>query len=459
MTIEYGSINSQEDPITESDRDMLMGDRPGYGSRSKIESAFNLVNSTVGSGIIGLPFAIYLAGFWTALVLSVIVSAISQLGLYMLVVSGQRSGTYKLATLMEHVIGRPGYHFLNFLVLVQAAGACVSYYILLGDTIPVLLQLYLPDHPNLTQRSLVIGCISVFFVLPLNLSRSLGALAKWSILSVLCLPVIIIALVWRAPTYSKSHESPLDWESPDLFGALGILAFAFSCPHVCFSVYLSLKQQTVKAWNITTTLASIMTWIVSIAFAVVGYLSFGVDVQPNLFLNFPSDDLIVNIARFALGFSMILTIPMAFYPTREAVQKLLGFEAADRHPTKIQHYTVTLILFIIITILGITIRSLGKVYALIGGFAATCLAYILPAIAYLITRQQSIASATHNDQSDDEVTTVKAPLVPRQNSSSTTSTTSSLSYIPKFGLLDVAAVFTLVWGVVVMIFATSGAFK
>lgn len=145
--------------------------------------------------------------------------------------------------------------------------------------------------------------------MPLNLSRSLGALAKWSILSVLCLPVIIIALLWRAPTYSKSHESPLDWESPDLFGALGILAFAFSCPHVCFSVYLSLKQQTVKAWNITTTLASIMTWIVSIAFAVVGYLSFGVDVQPNLFLNFPSDDLIVNIARFALGFSMILTIP------------------------------------------------------------------------------------------------------------------------------------------------------
>lgn len=129
MTIEYGSINSQEDPITESDRDMLMGDRPGYGSRSKIESAFNLVNSTVGSGIIGLPFAIYLAGFWTALVLSIIVSAISQLGLYMLVVSGKRSGTYKLATLMEHVIGRPGYHFLNFLVLVQAAGACVSYYI------------------------------------------------------------------------------------------------------------------------------------------------------------------------------------------------------------------------------------------------------------------------------------------------------------------------------------------
>jgi sodium-coupled neutral amino acid transporter 11 len=70
-----------------------------------------------------------------------------------------------------------------------------------------------------------------------------------------------------------------------------------------------LKQQAIESWKMTTTLASIITWIVSISFAAIGYLSFGVDVQPNLFLNFPPDDLVVNIARFALGFSMILTIP------------------------------------------------------------------------------------------------------------------------------------------------------
>ncbi|KAG1558289.1 hypothetical protein G6F49_004630 [Rhizopus delemar] len=345
------------------------------------------------------------------------VAAISQLGLYMLVLSGQRSGTYKLATLMEHVIGRPGYHFLNFLVLIQAAGACVSYYI--------------------------------------------RALSKWSILSVLCLPVIIIALIWRAPTYAKSHDAPLNWQSPDIFGALGILAFAFACPHVCFSVYLSLKQQAIESWKMTTTLASIITWIISISFAAIGYLSFGVDVQPNLFLNFPPDDLVVNVARFALGFSMILTIPMAFHPTREAIQKLLGFETAERQPNKIEHYVVTLMLFIIITTLGITIRSLGKVYALIGGFAATCLAYILPSIAYLITRRQpySTIPIIDNDLSDDEITNIKVPWMIHQDSSSSTSSSITLDPIPKFGLLDVAAIFTLLWGVIVMIFATSGALK
>lgn len=131
--VSYGTTEPlyQQDDIllTAAERDLLQADRPGYGSRSKMDSAFNLVNSTVGAGIIGLPFAIYLAGFWTAIALSVFVCIISQLGLHMLVVSGQRSGCYKFAVLMEYVMGKTGFYFLNFLILVQASGACVSYYI------------------------------------------------------------------------------------------------------------------------------------------------------------------------------------------------------------------------------------------------------------------------------------------------------------------------------------------
>ncbi|KAI9487551.1 MAG: transmembrane amino acid transporter protein-domain-containing protein [Benjaminiella poitrasii] len=477
----YGTIYQEVLSITEAERDLLQADRPGYGTRSKIESAFNLVNSTVGAGIIGLPFAIYLAGFWTAIVLSIIVAAISQLGLHMLVVSGKRAGAYKFAVLMEYVFGRSGYYFLNFLILVQASGACVSYFILIGDTIPVLLQLYFPQYKSMTERSFVISFIAIFFVFPLNLSRSIGAVARWSILSVLCLPLILVTLLVRAPAYAKSHEAPLEWKGPDIFGALGILAFAFACSHVCFSVFLSLKEQTVKSWSITTTLASIMSWFVSISFALIGYLSFGKDVQPNLFLNFPDDDLMVNIGRFALGFSMILTIPMGFYPTREAVQKILGFETAICQPSNSQHYVVTVVLFTVLTVLGIVVRSLGKVYALIGGFAATSLAYILPAIACLVTRRYPAVSdnVISAYTVDDDKLAVKRPLIdniqhPASSTSSSTERSQQLQEeeimskapvtlgnhsIPSFGLMDASAIFLIVWGVVVMIFATSGVFK
>lgn len=74
---------------------------------------------------------------------------------------------------------------------------------------------------------------------------------------------------------------------------------------------------------------------------------------------------------------------MAFYPAREAVQKTIGFETADRQPTALQHYSVTVILFAIFLIFGVQIRSLGKVYSVVGGIASSFLAYIIPGFAYV----------------------------------------------------------------------------
>jgi sodium-coupled neutral amino acid transporter 11 len=98
------------------------------------------------------------------------VALLAQLGLYMMVVAGQRVGIYKFAQLVEYLMGRPGYHFLNFLICVQAGGGAVSYFILLGDSLPVLFERYLPQYTLLADRSFImvftgITCVSRFFFL------------------------------------------------------------------------------------------------------------------------------------------------------------------------------------------------------------------------------------------------------------------------------------------------------
>ena len=95
----YGSISQKQPDLSKAQRDLLQADRPGYGNRSNIEVAFNLVNATVGAGIIGLPFAIAKAGFYDGVAASILVATLSQLGLYMIVVAGQRVGIYKFAML------------------------------------------------------------------------------------------------------------------------------------------------------------------------------------------------------------------------------------------------------------------------------------------------------------------------------------------------------------------------
>lgn len=165
----YGSITPPSPPLkihhlSKAERDLLQSDRPGYGSRTKWEVAFNLVNATVGAGIIGLPFAIARAGFFTGILASVLVAVLAQIGLYMLIVAGQRVGIYKFAQLVEYLLGRPGYHFLNFMICVQAGGGAVSYFILLGDSLPMLLERYLPQYPILGNRTFILVTVGILCV-------------------------------------------------------------------------------------------------------------------------------------------------------------------------------------------------------------------------------------------------------------------------------------------------------
>ncbi|KAI8991257.1 transmembrane amino acid transporter protein-domain-containing protein [Mycotypha africana] len=395
----YGSIHSSSSPpfvkshqlqhvLTNAERDLLQADRPGYGTRTKIEVGFNLVNATVGAGIIGLPFAIARAGFFVGIFVSILVAALAQMGLFMLIVAGQRVQIYKLAMLVEYLLGRWGYHFTNFVICVQAGGAAVSYFILLGDSLPMLLERYLPDYPLLASRTFILIFVGTVCIFPLAIPRSIGSLARWSIVSVACLPVILLMILVRAPAYiPKDQTVPIEWAGDDIFGALGIMAFAFTCHQVALSNFLTLRNQTTSSWRFTTILSTGISWVISMTFAVVGYLCFGSNVQSNLFNNFASDDPFINVGRLALAISMILTIPTAIFPTREAIQKSLGFETATKQPTNTQHYAVTIILFAVVLSLAVSIRSLGTVYSIAGGFSATSLAYILPAVCYLTTRQ------------------------------------------------------------------------
>ncbi|KAI9301270.1 transmembrane amino acid transporter protein-domain-containing protein [Cunninghamella echinulata] len=514
MTL-YGSINSPSlspslpispqkkiHHLTKAERDLLQSDRPGYGTRSKIEVAFNLVNATIGAGVIGLPFAIAHSGFFLGIIISIFVAMLSQLGLYMIVLAGQTVGIYKFATMVEYLLGKFGYHFLNTMIIIQAGGACISYFILLGDTVPLLLEPYLPEFEMISTRTLVVVVIAVCFILPLNLDRSIGSLARWSILSVLLFPIVLCTIIIRAPAYIPKEPVPITWVGQDVYGALGVFAFAFTCSQVAFNNYLTLEDQSSRSWGQTTTFSTSMSWFISMIFAFLGYFCFGDKVQPNLFMNFETDDVIINIGRFILGCTMILTIPLGFYPTREAVQKVLGFETNDKQPNKWQHLTVTYVLFFVLLFAGVQIRSLGKVYGLVGGISATTLAFILPAAAYLVTTKQhlfrrasttSMESAltktstlyyhytnntgitiedklmTTNNFTWDVASTASSSRTPLFDEEEDTSTVNggmddSLSdmidlnpdYIGKPNLfLDIAAVVLFIWGFVVMVLSVS----
>ncbi|CDH53928.1 amino acid transporter [Lichtheimia corymbifera JMRC:FSU:9682] len=409
--------------MSSSELDKLQADRPGYGTRSVLEASFIMVNATVGAGVIGLPMAFLLAGFVNGILLLVFVGLMTFSAIYAMVLAGQRMGVYKLATLSECL-----YQLFYLMHLVVA------------DTIPVLLNFYLPQFSF--NREIVTVIVSIVVIFPLNLPRSIGALASWSTFSVLLLPVMILTVLIRAPAYSPQHEAPMDIFGTDPIAAAGIMSFAFVCSQVAFNNFLSQRNQSTTAWAATSGLSTLMSWSISVTFALIGYLSFGKDVQSNIFSNFPADDDVINVGRLALGLSMVLTVPMAFYPARDAVQKSLGFETEYRQPTAVEHYGVTTVMFVILLAFGITVHSLGKVYAVVGGLASAYLAFIMPSLSYLRAFRPSWIRQPPVDEC--------VPLLQ----------TSYKEQVPKpTWWLDVTSIILLLFGSVIMLFTAISAFK
>ncbi|KAG0319982.1 hypothetical protein BGZ99_004804 [Dissophora globulifera] len=350
------------------------------GTCSVLDVSFNILNCTVGSGILALPFALKDSGFGLGLTLSVIVGILCWFALYILIVTGQRIGVYKYAGLCEATMGKFGNYLLNGVIFFQSAGASITYLIVVGDTIPVILSMV-----GITAtRQWTIFVSSLVFILPLLFYRSIGSLAKVSIVSVATLPPILLAVAIRGFHYAPDHKKSYAFVGDNVFPAIGVMAFAMLSTQTAFLNFTTMAQPTRKSWAQATSIAVFLSWVVSFVFAIFGFIAFGFDVNANIFNSFPLDDGLINFGRGLLGFSMFLTFPQAFYPARSALHSLFGHEDNVKTPTNTEHIITTISLFIPLLVCGVFVSDLGLLYQLIGGFCSTFLAYIIPGACYFL---------------------------------------------------------------------------
>lgn len=125
-----GELESAIPTSPQANMDALQADRPGYGTCSILSSSMNLVNAMMGSGIIGLPLALYLCGFWAGIVMSITIAGFTCMAMHLLILSGVRSGQYTLADLCRvSLLGHYGAQVINLMLVFHTAGTAVSYYI------------------------------------------------------------------------------------------------------------------------------------------------------------------------------------------------------------------------------------------------------------------------------------------------------------------------------------------
>lgn len=170
--------------------DHLPNARPKSGMRSAF---MNMANSIIGAGIIGQAYAFRQAGLTMGVILLVGLTITVDWTIRLIVINSKLSGADSFQATVQHCFGKSGLIAISVAQWAFAFGGMVAFCVIVGDTIPHVLEAIIPGLRDmsflwlLTDRRFVI----VLFVLgvswPLSLYRD-------------------IAKVWTMPSNSTKDQ-------------------------------------------------------------------------------------------------------------------------------------------------------------------------------------------------------------------------------------------------------------
>ncbi|KAG0226448.1 hypothetical protein BGW42_003634 [Actinomortierella wolfii] len=357
---------------------------------SLFNSFLNMANSIVGAGIIGLPFAFEEAGLGMGIILLCALTWTVDWTVGLLVHDSKLSGRTSYQDIMMFCFGKSGLIAISIFQFVFAFGAMCAYTVIVGDTIPHVIQALFPpivDIPILNafvQRTFVITFCTVFISFPLSLYRDISKLAKTSAVAMVALIVIIVAVVIEGPRADPEirgdPRAAFTFVKPQVFQAIGVISFAFVCHHNTFIIFGSLQKPTINRVSLVTHMSMFVSLLACMVLALAGYLSFTDKTTGNILNNFPSDNFIINIARFCFGVNMFTTFPLENFVCREVIE---AYYFPDKPFSMKRHVAITVGLVGVSLAIALSTCNLGFVLELTGGFSAIALAFILPPLCYL----------------------------------------------------------------------------
>ncbi|XP_029991065.1 sodium-coupled neutral amino acid transporter 3 isoform X2 [Sphaeramia orbicularis] len=385
-------------------------------------SVFNLGNAIMGSGILGLAYAMANTGILLFLFLLSAVAALSSYSIHLLLKSSGIVGIRAYEQLGYRAFGTPGKMAAGIAITLQNIGAMSSYLYIVKSELPLVIQAFLKEDPNsdlwyLNGNYLVI-MVSASIILPLALMKQLGYLGYTSGFSLSCMVFFLSAVIYKkfqipcpfeefsvngtashlnVSSHDHDYNNGLVHEnteddhcSPRMFTinsqtayTVPILAFAFVCHPEVLPIYTELRNPSKKKMQKVSNISIFVMYSMYFLAALFGYLTFYGHVEPELLHTYsridPYDTLILCV-RVAVLTAVTLTVPIVLFPVRRAIQHML-FPAKSFN--WLRHIAIAVILLTLINMLVIFAPNILGIFGVIGATSAPCLIFIFPAVFYI----------------------------------------------------------------------------
>uniref|UniRef100_A0A8C9WQ95 Solute carrier family 38 member 5b n=1 Tax=Scleropages formosus TaxID=113540 RepID=A0A8C9WQ95_SCLFO len=366
-------------------------------------SVFNLSNAIMGSGVLGLAYAMSNTGIVLFLCLLTCIAVLSSYSIHLLLTCAGVVGIRAFEQLGKRAFGKTG-------KVLSAATITVHN---IGGKIKTVCEWYFNGN------NLII-IVSICIILPLALMRHLGYLGYTSGLSLTCMVFFLISVIYKkfnipCPLETYGNHSVNFTTEEDCQAKLftsnqqvkavqcflyysncflmlfvfqtvytvPILAFAFVCHPEVLPIYTELRNPTQKRMQAIANVSIFAMFTMYLLTATFGYLTFYANVEAELLHMYskvdPLDTLILCV-RLAVLMAVTLTVPVVLFPIRRALLQLL-FPKKPFH--WVRHTSIAVCLLFIVNLFVIFVPNIRDIFGIIGATTAPSVIFILPGLFYI----------------------------------------------------------------------------
>ncbi|XP_075874180.1 putative sodium-coupled neutral amino acid transporter 6 isoform X2 [Nelusetta ayraudi] len=381
---------------------------PRARGASFASSVFNLMNAIMGSGILGLAYAMANTGIIAFCILLIIVASLAAYSIHLLLKLCDQTGINSYEDIGEKALQKPGKVIAGVAIIIQNIGAMSSYLFILKSELPAAIRTFLsPDSAGnawYEDGRLLLILVTLCVVLPLAMLPKIGFLGYTSSLAflfVLYFVVVIVVKKWSIPcplsrnvtTLSGAFQISNSTESectPKLFVvssksayAIPTMAFSFLCHTAVLPIYCELDRPSKGKMQNVTNVSICLSVLLYLVSSVFGYLTFYAHVESELLLGYDKylpHDIVVMTVRLAILLSVLLTVPLIHFPARKATLLLLFGRRPFSWPI---HIVATLTIVGVVLLMAIFVPDIRNVFGVVGSTTSSCLLFIFPGIFYL----------------------------------------------------------------------------
>ena len=394
-----------------------------FSRRNKLfAQIFNIMNTTLGSGVLSLAYTASTAGLASILFILTIYFVLSLYSFYAYSFAAAvfYGSSSTLSTDSSYVMTLKdvwakhfpkGKYLIDIVIIINCFFGCVSYLVAIGNFIPTSLPTFLfpsVNHKEFFTKTLVLFLISVLQFL-VSLLKSLESLKYVSIFGFSAnFLLIFLGFYEFIQGYRQKtgyfERLGLIWFGPakSLLKYSGVLVVCYNCHYASIPIFRTLvpfgaKRKTqrknekvglksqLRAFKFISLIAYLGVLFVNVLITLSGYLAFGKESKSNVVLNFKTD-LVAAVLKLSIIISVGCSYPLVFRSYRESFFNILGvLKPGFINQRKIQLDFLNILLIFFISMLT---NDISIVNTLRGCIMGTQIVYTIPGLLLIGSRKQ-----------------------------------------------------------------------